>query len=234
MDADLRGRVALVVGGSGGIGREVAIRLAARGASLRIHGRRPERVDALLESLSRPHEHRGLAADLSGESGPERLDELLRFADSPDLLVFAYGPETLLPLPELGSKQWVQATLANLVLPGIAVSALLPSMCSRNWGRVVLFGATGTERIRGFRDDPAYGAAKTALASLVRSADLAVDGKDVAVNCVSPGYADTEYRHWGRGLTAGAVADVVSWLCPSGPASVRGAVVPVRSRGVSV
>ncbi len=234
MDADLQGRTALVVGGSGGIGREVARRLAGRGASLRIHGRRQERIDELLADLPGPAEHSGLALDLAGEAGPRRLAELLQFADSPDILVYSHGPETLRPLPELGASDWVNAALANLALPGIAVSAILPGMCARNWGRIVLFGATGTERIRGFRDDPAYGAAKTALASLVRSADMSAEGTDVAVNCIAPGYVDTEYRHWGRGLTAGAVADVVSWLCPAVSASVRGAVVPVRSRGVSV
>lgn len=234
MDTDLQGRTALVVGGSGGIGREVAIRLAARGASVIVHGHRAARVTELVAELPGPGRHRGHSANLSGGAAPDAFAELLDRAGTPDLLIHAFGPETHRRLTDLNPTDWISAAITNLVLPGMAISAVLPAMIERNWGRIVLFGATGTERIRGFREDPAYGAAKTALSSLVRSADLAAENRDVAVNCIAPGYVDTEYRHWGRGLSAGAVADVANWLCPAAPAWVRGSVIPVPSRGVSV
>jgi NAD(P)-dependent dehydrogenase (short-subunit alcohol dehydrogenase family) len=83
--------------------------------------------------------------------------------------------------------------LCNLLFPGMLVSAFLPGMLERGWGRILLFGGTNTDAIRGFTTTAPYSAAKTALAVLAKSVARSACHRDVACNILCPGLTDTEY-----------------------------------------
>lgn len=166
--------------------------LAGLGAELIVHGGSSEaRLSATLERIRE-----------GGSTASGFLARLETFADSApilervagaDILVAAHGPFLQAPLHETSAEDWERLAAMNLALPGALVSAALPGMRTRGWGRILLFGGTRTELPRAFRTNAAYAACKTGLSSLARSvaAEYARDGIACLLAC--PGYVDTEY-----------------------------------------
>jgi len=239
-EKSMRGKRALVLGGSGGIGKAVSHRISGAGAELWLHGGH----DAA--RLAR------MAEELEGAGGIvhpvlrvfERAHEVQPFLAElppPDLVVVAFGPLISKHLEETSAQEWTVACEMNLALPGIVVSCCLPSMRASGFGRIVLFGGAGTDRIRSFSSIAAYGAAKTGLSSLVKSAARAVRGLDITVNAVCPGFVDTEYldserRTRYRELSPGGqlqrpeeVAEIAFGLLKPGFNAVSGAVITAGS-----
>jgi len=236
-DRPLLGRRALVVGGSGGLGRAACAALARRGAALVVQGGSSrERLEAalaearaagapeaqgFLQRIERP-------ADILG-----RLGSLGRI----DVLAVAFGPFLQAPLADTAAADWERLALLNLALPGALCSALLPAMAARGWGRILLFGGTRTDAIRSYRTNAAYAAAKTGLGVLAKS--LAVEGAASNVACLvaCPGLVDTEYlgedrREALRALAPGGrllapvwVAEAAVGLLSADPCAASGAVL---------
>lgn len=191
-DRPLVGRRALVIGGSGGIGRHVSLQLAEAGANLVVHGgsNRPKLTELLSALQSRGVRSEGF---LQSVRHADELVDSVRRRMPFDIAVVSFGPFLQKSLAETSSAEWRRMVELNLTLPGALVSLLAPEMADRGWGRIVLFGGTRTEQIRGFRTVAAYSAAKTGVASLVKSAALEFGDRGVAINAIAPGYVETEY-----------------------------------------
>ena len=200
------GRKALVVGGTGGIGRAVALGLAERGAEVTVHGGSSrQRLDDTVAAL-RAIGGKGDGFLLS-INGPEAAEEILARYPGPDtptearlgrsspldILVCAWGPFIQGNLEGLDRELWQKMTDNNLVFPGILVSLVISGMIERNWGRILLFGGTNTDNIRGFTTTAAYSAAKTALGVIAKSVAKSAGSRGVTCNVVCPGLTDTEY-----------------------------------------
>jgi 3-hydroxybutyrate dehydrogenase len=181
METVFSGKRAVIVGGTGGIGRGVTNALVANGADALAIGRRPAE-----DSLG----FRALSLDLDDQSNRGAVIAESREAD---ILCVVRGPFLQKSLAETTDEEWISLCYANLALPGMLVSAALPRMVSRGWGRILLFGGTRTDSIRGFRTNAAYAAAKTGLSSLVKSLALEYAAKGVTCNAICPGFVDTEY-----------------------------------------
>ncbi len=200
-NSTLAGRFAVVVGGSGGIGRAVSAELVRRGATVLVHGR---------HASTKTAEISGDAGDATKRTAGERLftfdcefdtprsflhalDERLReLGAEPDLLVCSFGPFLERPLADTSVTDWERLAMANLALPGALASHLLPGMLRRNFGRFLFFGGTRTDSIRGFRQTAAYAATKTGLGVLVKSIALEGAVRNVAAALVCPGPTETE------------------------------------------
>lgn len=193
----LTGRKALVVGGTGGIGAEISRGLYARGADLLIHGRSAEKARAAAEALGREFPRSGGSARAMGfELSPGSVEEFAAaaLAAGPiDVLVVAFGPFLQAPLEAIRPGDWVRMACLDLALPGALVSAFLPGMLAAGYGRILLFGGTRTDQIRGFSSNAAYAAAKTGLGSLAKSAARSGAGRGVQCVLVCPGLVETEY-----------------------------------------
>jgi NAD(P)-dependent dehydrogenase (short-subunit alcohol dehydrogenase family) len=192
----LEGRRALVVGGSGGIGRAVSLELGVRGAYVIVHGGSSrERLDSALGELKRAGARaEGFLLELGSPAADiSRLAEALPSLGDIDILVAAFGPFARKSLAETSVADWERLALLNLALPGALASVLLPAMAARGWGRILLFGGTRTDGTRAYLSNAAYAAAKTGLAVLAKS--LAAEGASRGVGCVlvCPGFVDTEY-----------------------------------------
>jgi 3-oxoacyl-[acyl-carrier protein] reductase len=207
------GKQALVIGGTGGIGKETALLLAGAGARITLHGgSSQERLALTMKAI----QERGGEADgfLCRIDGVEAIDRIFseysvcaaraayisrheRFISggsySPDILVYAYGPFKRAALNETNAADWQFLTQQNLTLPGCAVSHVLPSMLERKWGRILLFGGANTDALRGFVTTTAYSAAKTGLGVLAKSVAKAASHVGVTCNVICPGLTDTEY-----------------------------------------
>jgi 3-oxoacyl-[acyl-carrier protein] reductase len=190
--AAFSGKKALIVGGTGGIGRAVALALAERGAELTVHGGSSEER---LESTLRAIRERGAKGDgfLLRIEGPASAEEIIARAPTPDILVCAWGPFKRGKLEALDREFWQNMVESNLVFPGVLVSLALRGMMERKWGRILLFGGTNTGVIRGFTSTTAYSAAKTALGVLAKSTALTAAASGVTCNVLCPGLTDTEY-----------------------------------------
>jgi 3-oxoacyl-[acyl-carrier protein] reductase len=236
----LRGRRALVVGGSGGIGRALALDLGARGASLVVQGGSSRlRLDSCLEALrAEGAKAEGFLMELDGHAGcVSRFIDALPSLGRIDILAVALGPFLRASLAETGAADWERLALLDLALPGALASAFLPQMAARAWGRILLFGGTRTDGIRAYSSNAAYAAAKTGLGVLVKS--LAVEGAPGGVGCVlvCPGLVDTEYlgeaeraalrarAPRGRLLSPGDVAAAAVDLLAADPCVASGSVV---------
>jgi NAD(P)-dependent dehydrogenase (short-subunit alcohol dehydrogenase family) len=196
MEKPFSGKKALVVGGTGGIGRSVAIGLAAKGAELTVHGGSSnERLNSTLMAV-RENGAKGNGFLLSvdkPEAAPEAIEEILARSQQPDILVCAWGPFRQGNIEDLDGEFWQTMIANNLIFPGILVSRVLRGMMERNWGRILLFGGTNTDTIRGFTTTAAYSAAKTALGVVAKSVAKSSGSRGVTCNVLCPGLTTTEY-----------------------------------------
>jgi NAD(P)-dependent dehydrogenase (short-subunit alcohol dehydrogenase family) len=234
----LEGKHALVVGGSGGIGRALSLSLASPGARLCIHGGHDGNK---LESTA--HDARELGAEvtthLEALSGPEQAANLLEAAGQVDVLVVAFGPWLEAPIAGMGVSEWSRMVSLNLTLPGVLASMVLPGMAERNWGRIVFFGGPRSDRLEGYRRIGAYAGAKAGLASLTRSIALQYAASNIRCNMICPGYVDTEYYSdsqrararagspAGRLVTVGEIASLARYLLSDEADAINGAIIPV-------
>ena len=187
----MTGRRAFILGGTGGIGLEIARCLGHKGASLDVHGRGKEKLVAALECFRQE----GLTAEGSAFDVDtlEAARPLFPRAKTADILVASWGPFLQVPLHETTPEDWERMAALNLALPGALASLALPGMRRRSWGRILFLGGTRTDAIRGFRTNAAYAAAKTGLGTLAKSIAAEYAGEGIAALVLCPGFVRTEY-----------------------------------------
>ncbi|MEO8037502.1 MAG: SDR family oxidoreductase [Betaproteobacteria bacterium] len=187
----IEGRVALVTGGSSGIGRAIALALAGAGANVVLLARdrlRLETTAAEIEALGR-----GAAwfdCDLSDRS--VLTDAAFRAAKpfgAPDILVTAAGINRRPPLPELTAEDWDATLRINLDAPFLLAQALAPAMAVRGWGRII--NIASLQSVRSFNNSGVYGVSKAAIAQLTRVQAEAWSAKGVNSNAIAPGFFPT-------------------------------------------
>src|SRR5262245_43196423 len=189
--AELRGRRALVTGGGRGIGRRVALDLAAAGVDLAVAARTREQVEAVAAEARRAGVK---AAALTADVGrSEAVRSLFREARAAlggiDILVSGAGVAPSALVTRTSDETWQQTLDINLSGAFYCLREALPEMVERRRGRVVhlasIAGKTGYPYIA------AYAASKHGLLGLTKGAALEVASKGVTVNAVCPGYVDT-------------------------------------------
>ncbi|MDR2467895.1 MAG: SDR family NAD(P)-dependent oxidoreductase [Spirochaetaceae bacterium] len=185
------GKKALVIGGTGGIGRDITVSLASHGADLVVIGSSNEHANQLRTELTRSDTV--FQCHVIKLDADNAVNAVLSCCAAPDIVVCAYGPFQRKPLAETTQDDWRRLVTMNLILPGSLVSAYLGGMIERRWGRILLFGGTNTASIRGWTTTAPYAAAKTALGTLAKSVakNAAVFG--VSCNVICPGLTDTIY-----------------------------------------
>jgi gluconate 5-dehydrogenase len=198
----LDGRVAVVTGGSSGIGRAMAGALARAGASVVVVARGR---DALAATTAELQAAGCQAAWVSADLGDRRALAGAAAAAAapfgpPGILVNAAGLNLRPPLADLTPGQWDDVMAVNLTAPFLLGQAFGPPMAARGWGRII--NIVSQQAMRAFGHSGGYGAAKAGLAGLTRSQSEAWAGRGVCCNALAPGFVATP-------MTAEVAADPV-------------------------
>lgn len=200
----------VIIGASGGIGRELALQLASTTQELVLHGLSQEKLDSLKDEISEISSIENAnefidypkVADISYKFTPSFFTEnendssknlLLEHVKTADTLCVCYGPFLQKSLHQMTQSEWLEISTLVFALPGFLTSLALPHMMEHKFGRILLFGGTRTDTINAFKTNAAYGAAKTALSSLVKSVCLEYSQYGIRCNAILPGFVETEY-----------------------------------------
>jgi 3-oxoacyl-[acyl-carrier protein] reductase len=188
---DLRNRVALVTGGSRGIGKAIALTLAAAGATVAVNYRERGKdalavVEAIRERGGRAEAFRG---DVSLNSAVrDMVHEVEDHLGQIDILVNNAGVAATSDV-EITEEDFDRTIAINLKSAFLCTRTVLPRMRARHWGRIVNISAMGA---RAGSLSVAYGAAKAGLEGMTRSYARQLAPEGVTVNAVAPGLIDTE------------------------------------------
>ena len=187
----LDGRIAVVTGGSSGIGQEMARALALAGARVVLVARDESRLaDATAGMLAGGGSAAWVSADLAVRSEVSRAASEAEAAFGPvDILVNCAGVNIRPPFASLTVQDWDLTMAVNLTAPFLLGQWFGPAMAARGFGRII--NVTSQQAQRAFANSGGYGASKGGLASLTRSQSEAWAASGVCCNSVCPGFVAT-------------------------------------------
>jgi 3-oxoacyl-[acyl-carrier protein] reductase len=189
----LRGRTALITGGSRGIGKGIAFGLAREGARIAISYR--SNKTAAQNTL---RQLQALGADClcveADATNPEIVESLVSHVieryGGIDVLVNNVGEFNWAPVFETTVSDWEKIVRSNLLSVFLASKAVLASMRRQRWGRIINLGAVGAERAFGQATISAYAASKAAVVAFSRSLAVEEAKHGITVNVINPSNID--------------------------------------------
>ena len=242
MDLQLQGRTALVTGASVGIGRGIALALAAEGVRLALTARRLDRLREVAAEIvaaggAEPvlFEQDMLAQDASSRIAQRAVQGLGRV----DILVNNAGGSRSFKDLHVSEDAWNEAITLNFHRPRQLGDALIDQMIERRWGRIInITGKSEPDHVNG-----AF-CAKAGLHSWAKGLSRMVGPQGITVNCIPPGRIHSEqifrnytpeYRQWqceneipmGRYGEPEDLANLVCFLASPKAGYITGAVIPV-------
>jgi NAD(P)-dependent dehydrogenase (short-subunit alcohol dehydrogenase family) len=187
----IAGKIALVTGGSSGIGEMIAEGLASAGARVWICGRRQEQLDAAVQSLSVHGEVHGIRADVATDQGIADIAGQLEPEGKLDILVNNAGIEVQHPLGAFPRSAFESVVDLNLTAPFMLTQALLPLLrkaaTREDPARVINISSLVGMRA-GTPSHFSYSSSKAGLIMLSEHLARALAPEDISVNAISPGY----------------------------------------------
>ncbi|HEU0078485.1 MAG TPA: SDR family NAD(P)-dependent oxidoreductase [Longimicrobiaceae bacterium] len=244
----LRGRRALVTGASRGVGRATALLLARAGADVGIgyHSREAEAAQVVEQARALGVRAFAQGSDVSTPWGAEMLFERCMVElGGVDLFVANAGiwvPDDV-AVAAMTDAQWDRTMAANLT--SVFQTVRLAARFVSDGGRIVIVSSTAGQRGEAYHAD--YAASKGALVSFTKSVAVELAERDVTVNCVAPGWIDTEMVErpmaqgrqaieraipLGRVASADDVAGPILFLCSALARHVTGEILNVNGGSV--
>jgi 3-oxoacyl-[acyl-carrier protein] reductase len=244
----LRGKRALVTGGSRGIGAATALLLAECGADVGIgyRSRQADAAEVVQRLAGRGVKAFAHAADLSSLSGTTSLfDRAEREFGGLDLFIGNAGiwPPQDVPLVEMTDEHWRRTMNENV--DAMFYTTRAAARLLERGGRIVLVSSTAGQR--GEANHADYAASKGAMISLVKSVAVELGSRDITVNAVAPGWVDTEMVAGamnagrekiaaaipvGRVATAKDIAGPIVFLCSEHARHITGEILNVNGGSV--
>jgi NAD(P)-dependent dehydrogenase (short-subunit alcohol dehydrogenase family) len=240
----LQGKTALITGGTSGIGRAVAERLARDGAEVIITGRDETRANEVLAAIETAGgKARFIAADLAN------FDDVQRLADATsevDVLVNNAGVFPGGPTEQTTGEAFDLTFDVNVKAPFFLTAAIAPQMAAKGGGAIINISTMAATI--GMNGLAAYGASKAAVESLTKAWTAEYAAQGVRVNTVAPGPTRTPASAAmgamfevlaastpaGHGATPDEIAATVSFLASDEASFIYGAILPVDGGRVAV
>lgn len=244
MSSPLKGKVALITGGSRGIGKGIASRLARDGAVVVIGYRADER--AAEEAVAECCRESGGGQAYAVQADLTRSEEIVKLFDQVE--VFAYGLDILVNNAAImrrgtfaNSSEELFDEIMDLNLKGTFFALQQAADRMHDGGRIVNVSSTAT--VLAHPSQAVYSASKAAVEQLTRVAAKAFAGRGITVNCIAPGAVETEKisatvspevrQQWSKSNAFGRlalpqdIADVVGFLASSDSRWLTGQVIRV-------
>lgn len=190
MDLELKGKTALVTGSTSGIGKAIAMSLAAEGATVLINGRREEKVNQTIKEIQERYPEAVLqsaVADLGTEQGCE---EVIGKSPEVDILINNLGIFEPVEYFDIPDEDWFKLFEVNIMSGVRLTRRYLKQMIHNKEGRVIFIASEAA--IMPSLEMAHYSATKTMQLSLSRSLAELTQGTNVTVNTVMPGSTLTE------------------------------------------
>jgi 3-oxoacyl-[acyl-carrier protein] reductase len=225
---NIQGRIALVTGGSRGIGRASVLALANAGCDVAVNYLHTsnEAESLVREIVSRGQRAVAIQADVSREVDVKRLVRTVEpDLGHIDILVNNAGINPGKPLEELTLADWNETITANLTSSFMVSSAVLPGMRQRRWGRLIFVSSVAAQT--GGIIGPHYAASKAGMLGLMHSYASLLAKEGITSNAIAPALIETDMIRnnskiqptvipVGRFGSAEEVADVVLFLARNG------------------
>lgn len=188
----LEGKVALVTGGTSGIGQRQGSALAQAGAAVVLLGRRESKLNEAVETIKTAG---GRAAALPADLGDRsKLADIAARAALPfgpiDILINAAGVNFRQPVDDISLESWDSTLNLNLAVPFFLARSLVEEMKKSGWGRVINIASLQSNRA--FPNGLAYGASKGGVAQLTRAMAETWSQHGISCNAIVPGFFPTE------------------------------------------
>ena len=195
---DLKGKVAIVTGGNGGIGLGMARGLAGAGARVVVAARNKEKSRAAVSELQALGAGAlAISADVTDEKSVAALiSETMQRCSRIDILVNNAGINIRKPAQDLALEEWRQVLDTNLTSAFLCSRDAYPHMKRGGGGKIINIGSMLS--IFGATFAPAYGASKGGIVQLTKSLAVAWARDNIQVNAVLPGWVDTDLTRQAR------------------------------------
>ena len=189
-DFSLENKVALITGGTSGLGKMMALALAKAGAFVWIASSRDNADETLKELKDQGTEGRFIQVDVTSSEALENVVSLIhQESNRIDILVNAAGINLRTSAEDLTLDEWQKTIDINLTAPFHLSQLVADSMRENNWGRII--NIASLQSLRAFDNSIPYGASKGGIMQLTRALAQAYSKDGVLVNAIAPGFFRT-------------------------------------------
>lgn len=196
INVDLKDRVAIVTGGTRGIGLGIAETLAASGANVICVGTNPDRLSSAVDSIKQTAQSDavrvvGIACNVaSSEEVEKTVDAVKEQFGKVDILVNCAGITRDVPLGAMKDEEWDDVIAVNLRGPFLFTRACSKLMRRAKKGRII--NIASISGLIGNKGQANYSASKAGLIGFTRTASKELAGKNITVNAIAPGFIETD------------------------------------------
>ena len=189
-DFSLENKVALITGGTSGLGKMMALALAKAGAFVWIASSRDNADETLQEIKQQGFNGSFVQVDVTSSHALEKIvSQILKESNSIDILVNAAGINLRTSAEELTLNEWQKTIDINLTAPFYLSQLVADTMKKNNWGRII--NIASLQSLRAFDNSIPYGASKGGVMQLTRALAQAYSKDGILVNAIAPGFFRT-------------------------------------------
>ena len=189
-DFSLENKVALITGGTSGLGKMMALALAKAGAFVWIASSRDNADETLQEIKQQGSNGSFVQVDVTSSDALEKIvSQILKESNSIDILVNAAGINLRTSAEELTLNEWQKTIDINLTAPFYLSQLVADTMKKNNWGRII--NIASLQSLRAFDNSIPYGASKGGVMLLTRALAQAYSKDGILVNAIAPGFFRT-------------------------------------------
>ena len=187
----LNNKVALVTGGTSGIGKMMALALARAGAFVWIVSTRDNADETISEIEQQGSEGAFFQVDVTNSNELETmLSHIYGVSKKIDILVNAAGINLRIPAEDLSLDDWQKTININLTAPYYLSQLVVKKMKENQWGRII--NIASLQSLRAFDDSIPYGASKGGVMQLTRALAQSYSKHGILVNAIAPGFFNTK------------------------------------------